>query len=458
MTKNFNITFKNLKQFSQKFNNKRTNKVFKNVNTKVPFNKLVIKSDYAQTQKRVFDKKINIKKKITDQEKSGRCWIFAFLNVIRIPMIKKYSLEENFEFSQNYLFFYDKLEKANAFFNYIFDTKKTTLNNIVNYKMDTIKLVHLLDNLTNDGGNWCNFCNLINKYGVIPKSIMNDKFHSKNSKDLNTFYNNFLRKSAKLIRNSSKNKETLMKQLLSDCYKILVLFLGEPPKTFTWDYYEIDKKNKDKKNQKILENIIPLDFYKKYVPYDVNDKICLINYPCKDIPYYKKYNLEMFLNVIEGIKTEFINVPMDIIVKAIKKSINNEEAVWCGVDVNKFISKDDGFLDTKGFNYTDIFGFNNIMDKCDGLNYRQSNPTHAFVIEGYNHKKGNSHGFLIENSWGDDNGFKGNYYMSEKWFNLYGYIAVVDKKFVSSKELNIMKQKPIILPFWNPFGNLLNIK
>jgi bleomycin hydrolase len=458
MTKNFNITFKNLKQFSQKFNNKRTNKVFKNVNTKVPFHKLVIKSDYVQTQKGVFDKKINIKKKITDQEKSGRCWIFAFLNVIRIPMIKKYNLEENFEFSQNYLFFYDKLEKANAFFNYVFDTKKTSLNNTVNYKMDTIKLVHLLDNLTNDGGTWCNFCNLINKYGAIPKTIMNDKFHSKNSKDLNTFYNNFLRKSAKLIRNSSKNKDTLMKELLGECYKILVLFLGEPPKTFTWDYYEIDKKNKDKKNQKILENITPLYFYKKYVPYDVNDKICLINYPCKDIPYYKKYNLEMFLNVIEGIKTEFINVPMKIIVKAIKKSINNEEAVWCGVDVNKFISKDDGFLDTKGFNYTDIFGFNNIMDKCDGLNYRQSNPTHAFVIEGYNHKKGNSNGFLIENSWGNDNGFKGNYYMSEKWFNLYGYIAVVDKKFVSSKELNVMKQKPVILPFWNPFGNLLNIK
>ena len=116
------ITKKNLKQFSNKFNKTRSNKVFKNVNTKANFNNLIIKSDYLQNKKQTFNNFINIDSKITNQHNSGRCWLFAYLNIIRLPFIKKYKLKD-FEFSQNYLFFYDKLEKANYFLNYIIKTE-----------------------------------------------------------------------------------------------------------------------------------------------------------------------------------------------------------------------------------------------------------------------------------------------------------------------------------------------
>ena len=297
------------------------------------------------------------------------------------------------------------------------------------------------------------FVNLVNKYGVIPKSNMTDNFHSSNSIELTKFYNNFLRTSANKIR-TSKNIDLykLKTQLLSECYKILVIFLGEPPKKITWEYYKKTKKNDI---YKTIENITPLDFYKKYVPYNVSNKICLINYPCKDTPFYKLYNVDMAFNVNEGKLLNFINVPTDIMIDAIKNSINNKEAVWSAIDTNKFISKKHGILDNNAFNFKDIFSFDNIMEKCDSLNYRQSAPNHAVVIRGYNLNSGKTNGFLVENSWGEKNGFKGNYYMNIDWFKKYTFEIVVDKKFVSKKVLSVLNKKPILLPYHSPFGTLL---
>ena len=226
----FAITYKKLKQFSKKFNKTRTNKVLKNVNSNNNFKSLITKADYNQNKRTSFKNIINIKTKITDQKNSGRCWIFAFLNVVRIPMIKKYDLSPDFEFSQNYLFFYDKLEKANYFLNYIYFTKNQNIHNMKNYKINDLKVINMLDNLTNDGGSWIMFCQLIKKYGIIPKSNMDDDYHSTNSKELNIFFNNFLRKAAKTVRESKLTKDKIISSLLEDCYKILVIFLGEPPK------------------------------------------------------------------------------------------------------------------------------------------------------------------------------------------------------------------------------------
>ena len=448
---NYNITRKNLKKFREKFNKNNTNKVFKNINTKDKFKKLVTKANYMQNKKQVFKNFVNVNSKITNQHSSGRCWIFAFLNVMRLPMIKKYKLNEDFEFSQTYLFFYDKLEKANFFLNYIF-TNKTT-------KLSDIKLISMLDELTSDGGHWNIFVSLIEKYGIIPKTNMNDLYHSKNSYELTRFYNNFLRKAAHKIRTTNQNKDSLKKEIMYECYKILVIFLGEPPNKFNWEYY---KKGKKSNIAKSINNITPLEFYEKYVPYDCSTKVCLINYPCKHVPFYNLYNVELAFNITQDRLQNFINVPIEVMVECVKKSVDKNETVWTGIDSSKFISKEEGFMDPGGFNFIDIFGYNNIMNKCDSLNYRQSAPNHAVVIRGYNLNKykdkdiqDKTYGFLIENSWGDDNGFKGNYYMSLEWFNRFVYEVVIDKKHLPNKVLNVLKKKPILLPYTSPFGSLM---
>jgi len=456
-----NITYKNLKTYSHNFNKQKTNKVLKNVNTKSHFKNLVLKSDYQQNKKQVFKKVINVESAITDQQNSGRCWLFAFLNIIRFKMIQKYNLLPSFEFSQNYLFFYDKLEKANYYLNFILENYSVDLETL-NYNTDTIKVIHMLQNLTDDGGHWNVFVNLIEKYGIIPKSNMDEDFHSANSSELETFYDDYLRKCAHKIKTTSKNelaknKQKLLDEMLSECYKILVLFLGEPPSIITWEYYE--KNEKKEKSQslkaKVIANVTPLDFYKKYVPYNARDKICLINYPCKQVPFYKLYNVEMTFNIIGNSEQNFINVPINIMIDAVKNSLDNEEAVWTGVDFDKYISLKDGFLDKDGFDYENVFGFTNTMKKCDALNYRQSSPTHAVVIKGYNFENSKTNGFLVENSWGEKSGFKGNYYMANSWFEDYTYEVVVDKKCVSPKILSILNQKPIVLPYWSPFSVVL---
>jgi len=456
-----NITYKNLKTYSYNFNKQKTNKVLKNVNTKSHFKNLILKSDYQQNKKQVFKKVINVEASITDQKNSGRCWLFAFLNIIRFKMIQKYNLLPSFEFSQNYLFFYDKLEKANYYLNFILENYSVNLETL-DYNTETIKSIHMLQNLTDDGGHWNVFVNLIEKYGIIPKSNMDEDFHSSNSNELEIFYDDYLRKCGHKIKTTSKNdlaknKQKILDEMLSECYKILVLFLGEPPSTITWEYYE--KKSRNTKTQalkaKSIANISPLEFYKKYVPYNAKDKICLINYPCKQVPFYKLYNVEMTFNIPGGGEQNFINVPSNIMIDAVKKSIDNEEAVWVGIDFDKYISLKDGFLDKDGFDYEDVFGFTNYMKKCDALNYRQSGPTHAVVIKGYNFENSKTNGFLVENSWGEKSGFKGNYYMANSWFEDYTYEVVVDKKCVPQNILDVLNQKPIVLPYWSPFSVVL---
>jgi bleomycin hydrolase len=463
------LTYKLISNFSQKFNKNKTNKILKNFNTKTDFKNVLLKSDYIQDKKKTYTNLIDVQSKISDQKQSGRCWIFAFLNIIRYKMIKKYKLAPDFEFSQNYLFFFDKLEKANYYLTYIIDTYDVSVQTIQSNDK-VVKLIHILDNLTDDGGRWNVFVNLIEKYGIVPKTNMDDNFHSTNSDELRNFYNDFIRKCAHKIKTTPKNeliknKNALLNSMLLECYKILVVFLGEPPTKITWEYYEESKESKESKKAKIIKNVSPLDFYKKYVPYNAKNKVCLINYPCKEAPFFKQYDVQLSFDVLGEKRRGLINVPIDYLIDATKKSIDNQEAVWIGLDIDKYISHKHSFMDKEAFDYDSIFGFNNAMAKCDSLNYRQTAPVHAMVIKGYNLNNSKTNGFLVENSWGDkmfekDDGvdYDGNYYMSESWFKDYTFEVVIDKKYLPKKLISILNQKSIILPYWSPFGALLRRK
>lgn len=461
------LTYKLISNFSHKFNKNKTNKIIKNFNTKTEFKNVLLKSDYLQDKKKTYTNLIDVQSKISDQKQSGRCWIFAFLNIIRYKMIKKYKLAPEFEFSQNYLFFFDKLEKANYYLTYIIDTYDVSIDTIQSNDK-VVKLIYILDNLTDDGGRWNVFVNLIEKYGIVPRTNMDDNFHSANSDELKNFYNDFIRKCAHKIKTTPKNeliknRNSILNSMLLECYKILVVFLGEPPTKITWEYYE-ESKDKSKK-AKIIKNISPLDFYKKYVPYNAKNKICLINYPCKEAPFFKQYDVELSFDVLGEKRRGLINVPIDYLIDATKKSIDNQEAVWVGLDIDKFISHKHSFMDKEAFDYDSIFGFNNAMDKCESLSYRQTAPVHAMVIKGYNLNNSKTNGFLVENSWGDkmfekeDNvDYDGNYYMSESWFKDFTFQVVIDKKYLPKKIVPLINQKATLLPYWSPFGALLRRK
>ena len=437
------INNKKIKTFSKDINSDK-NIIIRNA---VSNNKLKdVTKNTLKLQKinRVFSKEIDIKVKNTNQQNSGRCWIFAFLNLIRLSMIKKYNLDEDFELSQNYLFFWDKLEKSNFFLHNILKTKKESV--------DSRLVQYFLSEPVSDGGQWNMIVNLVNKYGIIPKKCMNETFSSSNTEELNYILNNKLRDMAYEIRNKNiTNKD--IERYLNEIYEMLVMFLGEPPSVINWEYYSV-KKEKYKYNK--IENVSPLNFYKKHIPFNVDNMICLVNAPCEKKPFYNIYDLKYFGNTVEGQNSNFVNIPINEMIKIAKKSLDNNDTIWFGSDVSQFLDENKGILDTEYFNYNLIFKNINKLKKGNRLDYGISRITHAMLIKGYNESNNKIDKWLVENSWGDNNDIDGDLIMSNNWFKEYVYEIVVNKKYISKKIGNVFNKKPILLEPWDPLGLLLN--
>lgn len=93
---------------------------------------------------------------VTNQRSSGRCWIFAACNTFRIAIMQKHNIQA-FELSQSYLFFWDKVEKANYFL-------ETVLAN-AGEEVDGRLFTALNASPVGDGGQWDMIVNLVEKYG-----------------------------------------------------------------------------------------------------------------------------------------------------------------------------------------------------------------------------------------------------------------------------------------------------
>ena len=453
----FKITHKNIKKYSENFNQSSKNILARNAINNAHIEDIMINTKFLKFQNEVFSNLIDIKVNNSNQGHSGRCWIFSLVNLIRLKMIKKYSLDENFEFSQNYLHFWHKFESANYFLNNIVKTRKEDVDSRLVYSF--------LDEPISDGGHWCMLINIIEKYGLVPKDQMKETIHSSHSSEVNSYLNRYLRFQASKIRQFSekdlnKNLESYLDDTLNNIYKVLVIFLGEPPEKINWRYYQEKESGKKKKKYISINDITPINFYKQYVEklYNLKNKRCLINYPCHSKPYFHKYTVEYSSNKIEGDHPVYYNIPIETMKECVMKSINKNEAMWMGCDVGQYSSTDLGILDTKTIDYKTIFDFDIDNDKCTLLDFREGQVSHAMVIKGYNLEKKQKYPdkYLIENSWGDNTGDNGNFVMSDAWFNQHVYMIVVDKTLIP-KDITqkFEKNKLIKLPYWSPFGRLL---
>ena len=130
-------------------------------------------------------------------------------------MIHKFKLQNTFQLSQNYLHFYDKLEKCFYFMQNMYKLKHLKINH------RTIK--YLLHKPISDGGFWNMACNLVNKYGIVPYNNMRATYQSNNTKKMNNILNLQMRKYACIIRN--KKNRLKIKNLLKKQYMFVVLVL-----------------------------------------------------------------------------------------------------------------------------------------------------------------------------------------------------------------------------------------
>ena len=440
------ISKTNISKFNKAFKDCPTYKISRNALTRSQINDIAMDWDAFRLTNHVYSDVIKAEMlTVSNQKASGRCWGFAGLNLMSISLAEKYNLKD-FEFSQNYFMFFDKLEKSNYFLENIIQT--------LDESYDSRLMMHLLHSPVQDGGQWDMFVNLIEKYGVVPQSVMPESFQSSQSHMMNRFLTRKLREFAWTLREMNKKGAKVLElrkekeKMMSVIYSMLCVCLGDPPEKFDWQ-------TRDKKKKFIrLTDLSPVDFYKKHSGVNLKDKVCLIHAPMSNKKMNELYTVSFLGNVVGGQIIKYANVEIDDIKKAAIKSIKSNEAVWFGCDVGKMFHRDLGLMDMDLYDYESLFGTKFLMDKATRLEYGDSMMTHAMLFTGVDLANGKSRKWRVENSWGQKGGSKGYYLMTDKWFEEYNYEIVVDKKYLPKRILDLFNRKPVALDPWDPMGAL----
>lgn len=379
----------------------------------------------------------------TNQMQSGRCWLFSSMNVLREIVAKKCNIPE-FELSQNYMAFYDKLEKCNWFM-------ECTLQEIDN-PLSCENMRFLMANPVGDGGQWNMVQSLVKKYGVVPKSAMPETYQSSHTRNMNGILNQRLRRFVLDSRQAHENGEdvnAVKEQALKEIYGFLASCFGLPPKEFTFEYVDKDG------NAHAQYHMTPKQFYDEYVGVDMDSLINCINGPTEDKPYYKNFTVKYLGNVVDGNPISLLNLPMEELKAGIIAQLKDGESVWFGCDCGKDGDRESGLWDDGQFDYEGTFDMKLAMNKAEMLDSSQSAMNHAMVITGVNlDENGKPNRWKIENSWGDKAANKGYFIASDTWFDKYVYVAAIDKKYLSEQACAGLESDPVELQPWDPFGTL----
>lgn len=384
-----------------------------------------------------------------DQQRSGRCWMFASLNTMRYRVIHRYDLK-TFELSQTYPLFWDKLEKSNWFFENILDT--------LDEPLDGRLVSYLLMAPVGDGGQWDMFRSLVKKYGVVPKEAMPETACSRNTREMDSCLTRYLRGAAKRLRQSheagvgAEDLAEMKKEMMGDVYHLLVTCLGEPPATF-------EVRLRDKNDKLALSGTFtPQEFFDTVVDMDVDSYVSLISAPTADKPFGHTYTVSRLGNVVEDGGVRYLNLPIERLKECAIAQLRDNLPVWFGCDVGQSYLREEGIMDTAALDVDVLFGFEveGCMDRAERLDYGESLMTHAMVLEGVNlDADGRPTLWKVENSWGAEHGRNGFDTLSDPWFDEYVYQVVVDKKYLTDEERATYEaEEPTVLAPWDPMGSL----
>ncbi|MGQ1910220.1 aminopeptidase C [Marinifilum sp. RC60d5] len=377
---------------------------------------------------------------ITDQESSGRCWMFTSMNTIRPKVMDKFNLNA-FDFSHNYNYFWDMFEKSNLFLENIIAT--------ADRDMDDREVVTYFKSPVNDGGVWNSFYNVAKKYGVVPAEIMPETKVSNKTREIGSLLNVKLRGEGYKLREmaakkaSAKQMEVAKVDALKSVYRMLALSLGEPPVKFEWRFKDAEGTISENKSY------TPLQFLEEIAPgfADV-EMVMIMNDPTRE--YYKVYDIKNYRNVSEGINWTYLNLPNEDIKKFALASIKNNEAMYASCDVGKQHNRKAGVMDVNTYDYASLFGVEFDMDKKARILTRQSGSSHAMTLIGVDVDENQVPvKWEFENSWGSASGHNGYITFTDDWFDAYMFRLVINKKYLDEKAKKAFKTKAIELPVWD---------
>ena len=432
------ITEQMLNDFREKTEIKGAAKAIKNALAANDIRTLALNQDNMQEKNTFFSNSVP-SKGITNQESSGRCWLFTGMNVLRSKMINEQNLN-SMNFSHVYLFFYDQLEKSNLFLQAIIDTRKSP--------MDDKTVEWLFRNPLSDGGTFTGVADLVAKYGVVPQGVMPETYASNNTSRFTSLIKRKLREYALELRTMKGNEKALQdakKGMLAEVYRILVLGFGEPPTKFTWA-----PKGADGNYLSEPKEYTPQSFYTEMLGENLqNDYVMLMNDPTRE--YWKTYEIQYDRHTYDGHNWLYLNLPMEEIKTAAIASIKDSTMMYYSCDVAKELDSKRGLLDMNNYDYSSILGVEFKMDKKQRIQSFDSGSSHAMTLKAVDlDVNGKPLKWEVENSWGATSGFNGHLIMTDEWFDEYTFRLVVKKKYLSEKILKAAQQKPVMLPCWDP--------
>ena len=429
---NGGITPEMLSEIQKGYEGTTADKAIRNALNGTDFNVLAVNAERAASIDGEFSDRVKTVG-IPNQKKSGRCWLFTGLNVLRAAAIQKHNLGE-FQFSQNYCFFWDQLEKANLFLQAVIDTREKPF--------EDREVDWLFAHPISDGGTFTGVANLVTKYGVVPSEVMPESYIANSTSQLASQLATILRQDGLRLREtpSGVKKKNLPEYLesekvgmLKEIYRILVLAYGVPPTEFQWKG----------------RTYTPTEFYKEMVGYDLNnDYVMLMNDPSRE--YGKVYEIAYDRHLYDGQNWLYVNLPIERIKEMAIASIRGGDAMYFSCDVNKYLDRTRGLADLKNFDYESLLGVKLTMDKKQRVMTHASGSSHAMTLIAVDIKDGATTKWMVENSWGRETGYKGYLIMTDEWFNEYMFRLVVDRKYVPADVMEILGQTPIQLPAWDP--------
>lgn len=378
--------------------------------------------------------------KVTNQKKSGRCWDFATLNTMRYDISKKFHIKD-FELSQNYISFWDRLEKSNFFYECVLKT--------ANEASDDRELSYYLQLPDDDGGQWDNAAALIEKYGVVPKYVIPETFNSSNTSDFTSLIHTKLRRDAGILRHAvvegtpQDELDEIKDKMMSENYRICVMAFGKPVDKFDFEY-------RDENGEYHLDrNLTPIEFYKKYVGWNLDDYICLASIAQDSKKYNQLYTLPGENTVVNGHPMTILNVDHDQFKQIAIKQLQDGQPVWFGNDVLADSDRQNGYLMRNLYKREELFDIDLSMTQGQRFDTQQAQLSHAMTLLGVDLVDGKPTKWKVENSWGEKVGDKGYFKADDGWFDNYVYEIIVKKEYLDDAAKQALRKEPISLPIWD---------
>lgn len=390
----------------------------------------------------------------TNQKQSGRCWMFAGLNLLRVGAMRKMNLA-SFEFSQTHTQFWDKLERANYFLEAILETSDRPI--------DDRTVAWLLDHPLDDGGQWDMFVALIRKHGLVPQAVMPETASSSCTRTMNAHLLAIVRQGAAAVREAQERGVGAQRQAKHDClatvHRVLCLHLGTPPTEFDWQWTDKDKRfHRGGVNGRSDGRYTPQQFAEAFVTLPLDELVCLVHDPRPTSPIGRCFTVQYLGNVVGAPIVRYLNVPIEVIRDAALQTILAGEPVWFGCDVGKMMHRDLGLWHEKLYDLEGLYATRLTMSKADRLVHHETKMTHAMLFTGVDvverDGRARPRRWRVENSWGEEVGRKGFFAMDDSWFDQHLFEIAVRKRHVPRELLRALDDPPIVLPPWDPMGAL----